>query len=109
QGEHRLRFRGEHYRHDLLTPFFDPGPLECPPPPIYLAAVTPTMYRVAGEIAEGAHVHPFHTVRYLREVALPALGERPGDVRLVGLCGVGRNGPLEHAREIAEAFRGAAA
>ena len=91
QGEHRLRFRGEHYRHDLISPFFDPGPIEHSPPPIYLAAVTPTMYRLAGEIADGVHVHPFHTVRYLREVALPALGERRRELTLVSsvFCVVG--------------------
>ena len=74
QGEHPLRFRGRFYRHDLLTPFFDPGPLDFGPPPVYLAAVTPYMYGIAGEAADGVHVHPFHTARYLREVALPALG-----------------------------------
>jgi probable F420-dependent oxidoreductase len=76
QGEHRLRFRGRFYRHDLLTPFFDPGPLDAGPPPIYLAAVTPGAYRLAGDVADGIHVHPFHTARYLREVALPALDRR---------------------------------
>ena len=76
QGEHRLRFRGRFYRHDLLTPFFDPGPLDAGPPPIYLAAVTPGTYRIAGEVADGVHVHPFHTARYLREVAVPALARR---------------------------------
>ena len=31
---------------------------------------------LGGELsADGVHVHPFHTVRYLREVALPALRE----------------------------------
>jgi probable F420-dependent oxidoreductase len=82
QGEHPLRFRGQFYRHDLITPFFDPGPIEWPAPPIWLAAVTPTMYRLAGEIADGVHVHVFHTVRYLREVALPALGPRRPDLTL---------------------------
>jgi probable F420-dependent oxidoreductase len=73
QGEHPLSFQGERYRHDLMTPFFDPGPIDHPRIPVFLAAVTPTMYRVAGEVADGVHVHPFHTVRYLREVAVPAL------------------------------------
>jgi len=73
QAEHGLSFQGDHYRHDLMTPFFDPGPIEHPRIPVYLAAVTPTMYRVAGEVADGVHVHPFHTARYLREVAVPAL------------------------------------
>jgi probable F420-dependent oxidoreductase len=88
QGEHRLRFRGRFYRHDLMTPFFDPGPLEVGPPPVYLAAVTPFMYRLAGEIADGVHVHPFHTVHYLREVALPALG-RPVPLCASVFCVVG--------------------
>ena len=83
QGEHRLRFRGRFYRHDLITPFFDPGPIEHPRIPIYLAAVTPTMYRLSGQVADGVHVHPFHTVRYLREVALPALGPRRSELTLV--------------------------
>jgi probable F420-dependent oxidoreductase len=82
QGDHPLRFRGQYYRHDLITPFFDPGPIDWPAPPIYLAAVTPTMYRLAGEVADGVHVHVFHTVRYLREVALPALGPRRKDMTL---------------------------
>jgi probable F420-dependent oxidoreductase len=82
QGEHPLRFKGQYYRHDLMTPFFDPGPIEFPQPPIWLAAVTPTMFRLAGEIADGVHVHVFHTVRYLREVALPALGSRRDELTL---------------------------
>ncbi len=84
QGEHELRFRGRFYRHDLMTPFFDPGPIDHPHIPVYLAAVTPTMYRLCGEIADGVHVHPFHTVRYLREVALPALGARRSELTLAG-------------------------
>ncbi len=82
QGEHPLRFRGEYYRHDLITPFFDPGPIDWPVPPIWLAAVTPTMYRLAGEVADGIHVHPFHTVGYLREVALPAVASRRAELTL---------------------------
>jgi probable F420-dependent oxidoreductase len=82
QGDHPLGFRGQHYRHDLMTPFFDPGPIEFPQPPIWLAAVTPTMYRLAGEVADGVHVHVFHTARYLREVALPALGPRREEMTL---------------------------
>lgn len=75
QGEHALSFRGRFYRHDYITPFFDPGPIDHPEIPVYLAAVTPYMYRVAGEVADGVQVHPFHTVRYLNDVALPALNE----------------------------------
>lgn len=74
-GTAPLDFHGEFYRFDLLTDFFNPGPIDLPPPPVYLAAVNPLSFRRAGEVADGVHVHPLHTVRYLREVALPALGE----------------------------------
>jgi probable F420-dependent oxidoreductase len=75
QGEHPLEFRGEFYRHDLLTPFFDPGPIEHPRIPIYLAAVTPRLYRVAGEVADGVHVHPMHSMHYIKNRLLPGVAE----------------------------------
>jgi probable F420-dependent oxidoreductase len=69
----RLRFRGEFYRHTLMTPMFDPGPNPFGNPPIFLAAVGPLMTEVAGAVADGLLAHPFTTERYLREVTLPAL------------------------------------
>ncbi len=72
EGE-RLFFRGEFYRHTLMTPFFSPTPHEYGPPKIFLAAVGEMMTEVAGEVADGLLVHPFTTERYLREVTLPAL------------------------------------
>ena len=68
-----LAFRGEFYRHTLMTPFFSPGPNPYGPPTIFLAAVGELMTEVAGEVADGLLVHPFTTERYLREVTLPAL------------------------------------
>jgi probable F420-dependent oxidoreductase len=69
----KLRFHGAHYRFDLMTPFFDPGPIEGPPPQIYLAAVNEQMAHLAGEVANGLHVHSFHSARYLQEVIRPAV------------------------------------
>jgi probable F420-dependent oxidoreductase len=74
QHEHRLAFKGEFYRFDLLSPFFDPGPIDEPPIAVYLAAVNARMFRVAGDVADGVVAHPFSTASYLREVALPAVG-----------------------------------
>ena len=68
-----LDFRGEFYKHTLMTPFFDPGPNEFGAPKVFLAAVGELMTEVAGEVADGLLVHPFTTERYLREVTLPAL------------------------------------
>jgi probable F420-dependent oxidoreductase len=73
QHEHRLAFKGDYYRFDLMSPFFDPGPIDHPHIPIYLAAVNEGMFRLAGEIADGIEAHPFSTPAYLREVALPAV------------------------------------
>ncbi|MET9231502.1 TIGR03617 family F420-dependent LLM class oxidoreductase [Lentzea sp. NPDC003310] len=69
----RLAFRGEFYRHTLMTPFFDPGPNPHGTAPIYLAGVGERMTEVAGEVADGFLCHNFTTERYLREVTLPAL------------------------------------
>jgi probable F420-dependent oxidoreductase len=68
-----LNFRGEFYRHTLMSPFFNPGPNPYGAPKVYLAAVGELMTEVAGEIADGLLVHPFTTERYLRDVTLPAL------------------------------------
>jgi probable F420-dependent oxidoreductase len=68
-----LRFRGEFYRHTLMTPFFNPGPNPHGNPKIILAGVGPLMTEAAGEVADGLLCHPFSTERYVREVTLPAL------------------------------------
>ncbi len=69
----QLDFRGEYYQLTLMTPFFNPGPIDHPDVPIYIAGVGEYMSRLAGEVCQGFHVHPFHTVRYLDEVVLPAM------------------------------------
>ena len=69
----RLAFRGEFYRHTLMTPMFDPGPNPFGNPRIFLAAVGERMTEVAGEVADGMLAHGFTTERYLRQVTVPAL------------------------------------
>lgn len=69
----RLNFRGEFYRHTLMTPFFSPGANPYGPPRVFVAAVGERMTEVVGEVADGLLVHPFTTARYLAEVTLPAL------------------------------------
>jgi probable F420-dependent oxidoreductase len=68
-----LAFRGEFYRHDLMTPFFRPDPNPHGTPPIMLAGVGPIMTEVAGSVADGFICHAFTTETYLREVTVPAL------------------------------------
>lgn len=71
----RPNYDGPFYRFKLMNPFFNPGPIEHPDIPIYLAGVNPRMCRAAGEVADGFHVHPMHSVSYLKDIVRPALDE----------------------------------
>ena len=42
---------------------------------MYIAGVGPLLSRLAGEVCDGFHVHPFHTARYLDELVIPAIAE----------------------------------
>lgn len=70
--------RGDHYRFTLMSPLFDPGPIEHPEVPIYLAGVGAGMTRLAGETADGLIVHPLHSRAYLADVVLPAVADGAG-------------------------------
>lgn len=72
----KLDFRGEFYRHTLMTPFFTPDKNELAgfgPPKVFLAGVGPLMTEVAGEVCDGFLCHGFTTEKFLREVTIPAL------------------------------------
>jgi probable F420-dependent oxidoreductase len=71
QDDAPLRVEGRYYRLSLMTPFFNPGPIAHPAIPVYIAGVNPLLCRLAGEVAEGFHVHPFHTVPYVVSVVRP--------------------------------------
>ena len=73
QGEHPLGFHGDYYTLDYLPDAMNPGPLAAGPPPIYLAALGPLMFQAAAAVADGALIHPIHTLEYLRTVAEPAI------------------------------------
>jgi probable F420-dependent oxidoreductase len=104
----KLSFRGEFYRHTLMTPFFSPAPHEYGPPKIFLAAVGELMTEVVGEVADGLLVHPFTTERYLREVTMPALerglaksGRSRGDLQ-ISLTGMVVSGATDEEAAVAE-------
>ncbi len=73
RGDEPLLYEGEYYNFSLLPGTWSPGPIDVPDPPIYLAAVNPWMCRMTGEVADGIHVHPLHSVRYVQEVVRPNL------------------------------------
>src|SRR5215213_6719579 len=80
QSEGPLNFEGDFYRHTLMTPFFDPGPIEQPEIPIYIAGVNTRLANLAGEICDGFHVHPFHSPEYVRRAVIPAIAEARGNL-----------------------------
>ncbi len=88
QNGAKLSFNGDYYKIRLMTPFFNPGPLNLPSPigegpgvrsggespiPIYIAGVNTGLAKLAGELCEGFHVHPLNSPKYLGEVILPAI------------------------------------
>lgn len=85
QNGTKLNYRGEYYKITLMSPFFNAGPLTSPPAPllkergayipIYIAGVNTGLAKLAGELCEGFHAHPFHSLRYMNEVILPAIEE----------------------------------
>ena len=75
RGEEKLDHHGPYYELTLLPPTWSPGRIEAPDPPIYISAVLPWMSRAVGEVADGIHVHPFHSLEYVRDVQRPAIEE----------------------------------
>lgn len=67
----RLDFRGEYFRHTLMTPTFNPGPNPFGPPPIYLGALGPRLTRATAAVADGLLVMPFGSKRFLHEATMP--------------------------------------
>jgi probable F420-dependent oxidoreductase len=82
---------GQHYRFSLLPPFFNPGPIDYPAPPIYIAAVNTYMARLGGELCDGLRLHPIGTFAYTKAVVLPAIaagaaraGRTLADINVIG-------------------------
>lgn len=70
-----LKYEGEYYNLSLMTPFFNPGPMPFADVPVYIAGVGPYLSGLAGEMCQGFHVHPFHTIPYLDNVVFPNMSK----------------------------------
>lgn len=71
-----LAYAGSHYRFERLQPYFNPGPLEHDPPPIWSGGVNHGMCLLAGELSDGFVAHPTSShPRMLKAHILPALAE----------------------------------
>lgn len=108
----RPRYEGRFYRFTLINDFFNPGPIDDPGIPVYLAGVNPRMAAAAGEAADGFNVHPMHSPEYLREVIRPALadgarkrGRRAQALSLLASCFVVRGTTESERRQSERAVR----
>jgi probable F420-dependent oxidoreductase len=88
-GAEPLHHEGRYYRLTLLPAQWAPRRHEYGDIKVDISAVGPWMCRMAGEVADGIHVHPLHSMPYLRNRLLPkvaegaaAAGRNPQDIQL---------------------------
>jgi probable F420-dependent oxidoreductase len=75
QENEKLSHKGKYYKINLTSPFFVPASHPNPEIPIFIAGVNIGLAKLAGEVAQGFHTHPFHTREYLLQVVNPAIEE----------------------------------
>jgi probable F420-dependent oxidoreductase len=75
RGEGPLAYEGPFYKMSLLPPMWAPRRHEYGDLKIDVSAVGPWMSRMAGEVADGVHVHPLHSVPYIHNRLLPSIEE----------------------------------
>ncbi len=75
RGEERLAHEGEFYQLSYLPPAWAPARHEHGHVPVDISAVGPMMTRVAGEVADGVHVHPLHSMHYIETRLRPSLAD----------------------------------
>ena len=67
----KLDHHGEFYDLDFITPQWSAGPIEAPDPKVDVVAANPWMLRMAGEVADGVHVHPLGEPSYIARHVVP--------------------------------------
>jgi probable F420-dependent oxidoreductase len=70
-----LDHHGEFYDLDFISPQWSAGPIDAPDPKVDIAAVNPWMLRMAGEVADGVHVHPLGEPGYIARHVMPKVAE----------------------------------
>jgi probable F420-dependent oxidoreductase len=75
RGEGPLDHDGPYYKLSLLPDAWAPRRHPHGDIKVDISAVGPWMCRMAGEVADGIHVHPLHSPTYLRDRLLPAVAD----------------------------------
>lgn len=73
RGEQKLAHDGPYYHLSLLPDQWRPPMHEYGDIKVDVSAVGPWMTTMAGEVADGVHVHPLHSVHYLEQRLIPAV------------------------------------
>ena len=90
RGEGKLAHDGPYYKLSSLPRQWSPPRHAFEDVQLDISAVGPLMCRVAGELCDGLHVHPMHSLPYLENRLLPAVadgarrsGRAPDSVELI--------------------------
>ncbi len=75
RGEERLHHDGPFYQLSLLPDAWTPPRHEFGDIKVDISAVGPYMSKAAGQVADGVHVHPLHSIDYLDDILVPRLSE----------------------------------
>jgi alkanesulfonate monooxygenase SsuD/methylene tetrahydromethanopterin reductase-like flavin-dependent oxidoreductase (luciferase family) len=75
-----LQHEGPYYNLSLLPEQWTPARHDYEDVKLDISAVGPYMTKVAGELADGVHVHPMHSIPYIQNRLLPNLAEGAAQV-----------------------------
>lgn len=75
RGEEKLNHDGPYYKLSLLPAEWAPRRHQFGDLKVDVSAVGPWMCEMAGAVADGIHVHPFHSMPYLQNRLLPAVAK----------------------------------
>jgi probable F420-dependent oxidoreductase len=81
RGDRKLAHEGHYYQLSLLPDQWRPPIHEYGDIDVDVSAVGPWMTAMAGEVADGVHVHPLHSLHYLEQRLIPSVragAERAG-------------------------------
>ncbi|MEM9620558.1 MAG: TIGR03617 family F420-dependent LLM class oxidoreductase [Pseudomonadota bacterium] len=75
RGEEKLAHAGPYYNLSYLPAAWSPPRHDFEDIRVDISAVGPHMCRLAGELCDGIHVHPMHSMPYIENRLLPAVAE----------------------------------